>query len=193
MKRLAIVLLIVLLPSLVLAQYEPAEVHVVVQLPSSIEGLTAAEFSISNLPHDECLIEEVWDSNLTLGTIGYGFAIAFTEAQPGPLVHLGTLFFTAFEPVATDHEIWVLASLGSGELVIVDESYVTHDSGGWFHAFNCDQSCDCMYDHDGQQPNVPYPEFGLWAVPDEEICDQDLPVFPTATDGSNWSAIKSLY
>ncbi len=192
MRTFGISLLVALLPTLALADYEPAEVHVVVQL-GYIQGLTAAEFRISNLPYDECFIEEVWDSDLTIGSLGHGFAIAFTEVQPGPLVHLGTLKFTAFEPVGVDYAMWVYASNQSGIRVIVDENYDTIDAYGWFHAFNCDGYCDCSYPHGGKLSNRDYPMISLWALPDEEICDQDLPVFPTATDGSSWSAIKSLY
>lgn len=193
MKTLAITALALLLPAGALAQYEPAEVHVVVSLGSHVSGLAAAEFRIIDLPWDFCLIEQAWDSPLTIGNIDYGFAIAFTELQSGPLVHLGTLTITAFEPAGDDYVMWVYPSLQSNQLVIVNENYEEVVAVGWFHAFNCQDWCDCMYPDDGKGPAREDPQINLWAVPDEEICDQELPVYPTTTAGSSWGAVKALY
>lgn len=198
MKTLALAVLALLLPASALAQYEPAEVHVVVSLGDHVDGLTAAEFRIDNLPTDFCLIEEQWDSPLTIGNIGYGFAIAFTEVQWGPLVHLGTLYFTAWEPVGPNYAIFVAPSLSSGNCVIVDEFYEEIPVNGWeaWHVFNCTGNwCDCQQPGKNARRGLRWidPRFHLWTTPDSEICWQDLPVYPTASSESSWGAVKSLY
>lgn len=195
MKTFALAVLALALPAIALAQYEPAEVHIVVSLGEYAEGLVAAEFRIDNLPTEICLIEEEWDSPLTIGNIGWGFAIAFTEVQWGPLVHLGTLYFTAWEPVEPNWTLWVTPSNQSGDLLIVNENYEELPAEPWgWHRFNCNFWCEC-YPPSGRarQARWPYPEFHLWTTPDSEICWQDLPVYPTAVSESSWGALKSLY
>jgi len=194
MKTLAIAALALLLPAGALAQYEPAEVHVVVSLGDHVEGLAAAEFRIDNLPWDYCLIEQVWDSPLTIGNIDYGFAIAFTEVQWGPLVHLGTLYFTALEPVWENWTIQIAPSNQSGNLLIVDELYeeVWAAPFAW-HRFNCTYWCQCNPPSGGARQSRVDPEFHLWTTPDSEICWQDLPVYPIASSESSWGAVKALY
>jgi hypothetical protein len=194
MKTLAIAALAFLLPAGALADYQPAELHIVVSLGTVADGLTAAEFRIENLPTDYCLIEQQWDSPLTIGNLGYGFAIAFTEVQWGPLVHLGTLHFTAFEPVGDDWTIQVAPSLQSGSLLIVDELYqeIPTEYFAW-HRFNCTYWCQCNQPSGSARRTREDPAFHFWTTPDSEICWQELPVFPTAADESSWSAVKALY
>lgn len=194
MKTLAIAAFVLLLPASALAQYEPAEVHVVVSLGSEAEGLTAAEFRIDNLPWDYCLIEQVWDSPLTIGNVDYGFAIAFTEIQWGPLVHLGTLYLAALEPVWENWTIEVMPSNQSGHLLIVNEFYeeIPVYPFAW-HRFNCTYWCDCYPPSEGARRAREDPEFHFWTTPDSEICWQDLPVYPTASSESSWGAVKALY
>lgn len=197
MKTFALAVLALALPAIALAQYEPAEVHIVVSLGDQVDGLAAAEFRIDNLPTDFCLIEEQWDSPLTIGSIDHGFAIAFTEVQWGPLVHLGTLYFTAWEPVGPNWTIQVMPSNSSGNCLIVDEFYQEIPAVYWeeWHRFNCTYWCDCHPPSKDSRRDLPRiePVFHLWTTPDSEICWQDLPVYPTATSESSWGAVKALY
>ncbi|MCB1161714.1 hypothetical protein KDL67_03420 [bacterium] len=196
MKHLLTLALLLALAVPALADYQPAVVHVVVTLPPDIPALTVAEFSISHLPYNQCLIEESWDSDLTIGQVDYGLAIAFTEPQPGPIVHLGTLTFTAFEEVHEDYFIEVEVSQSSGDLVIVDDNYDTVEARGWFHDFNCHNYCDCTttpWVIEPQELPTDIPVIHLWADPTEPSCSQDLLVFTTPTEESHWGAVKSLY
>ena len=177
---------------------EPVEVHVLALFSLDVmESLVAAEFCIENIPRDYCIVTEDWASDLIIGNIDYGFAIAFPQPQPGPIVYLGTLGFLAFSDVGQDEILWVMPSNSSGKLVVVDELYNEIDTAGWIHIFNCDEFCgfcEGQWDLRGGSARDPhYPTIGLFADLEGQDCDQDLPVIPTPVEGSSWGSLKALY
>ena len=169
---------------------EETLVHVIVLLPHEVDSLTAAEFAIDNLPYDQCAITESWASDLILGEIDWGFAIAFTEPQPGPNVYLGTLGFTALEDVGEDYVLAVVQSQWSDELIITDEHFNVWHCYGGYHFFNCSDPDDCRCEC-GAGINTGC--IGLWVDMEATFCYQDLPVGDTGIEATNWGQLKSLY
>ena len=110
----------------------------------SIPAITAAEFSVSNLPGPaDALITPNWNTPLVIGDAGYGIALAFSPALPGPDAFLGTLDFFALNDLGADYGMAVLASNDSGLLVVVDDVYDTLNAEGGLFTFNCSGECEC--------------------------------------------------
>ena len=121
-------------------------------LPDYVEGVTAAEFRVDNLPASQNPPQGYWtvnwNTNLVIGNLIEGVALAFSEAQPGPVVELGTLVFMSFEQadwIGADHLLTVLPS-ETGALVVVDDAYNEIPIGGGRFTFNCADppNCSCF-------------------------------------------------
>ncbi len=134
-----------------LAEGQTVDVHVLAVLPSFGDsiGITAAEFRIDNLPPvgDDGIYTAVWSSPLTIGDITESFAIAWTEPQYGPIVHIGTISFHAITPdwVGEDHLLRVAPAIYSGYLVVVDDEFNEIPVAGSYFTFNCSvpEECEC--------------------------------------------------
>ena len=132
-----------------------------------IPAITAAEFSVANWFGDEgpecVLVTYLWNTDLVIGDLGYGIALAFSPALPGPVAIMGQidLFLLDASCVGTDWHMQVSPAGGSGNLVVVDENFNEIPAIGYFYTFNCTEECWC------------------------EHCT------PTAV--SNWGAIKALF
>ncbi|MBN2171624.1 MAG: hypothetical protein JW819_09940 [Candidatus Krumholzibacteriota bacterium] len=130
----------------------PLVVHVMAMLDPDIEGITAAEFRIDNYPGNPGypigITTPTWDSPLTVGTLDWGFSIAFSIPQPGPIVHMGTIEFLAFDPtwIAGELVMEVVETNDSGNLVVVDFDYNTIPVSGGQYTFNClvPENCPCI-------------------------------------------------
>jgi len=192
MKRFIIAALFLFIAGGALA--EGVDVHVVVYLDPAIAGVTAAEFKVEGLPIGPCAVEATWNTDLVIGDVSTGIALAFNPplVPAGYLVHLGTLHVTCFEPIADEHLLCVRPTDDTGVLVIVDEQFVMHDAHGLAHRFNTEYLgwCECYNDPGSRNASV----FMLLADPqDTSSCGQDMPVETTASDPSAWSVIKALY
>ncbi len=126
--------------------YVPVDIYVIATI-SSIDGITAAEFSLANYPSAGGFITPQWNSTLTLGSLESSFAIAFSVPLTGSTEVLGTLQLLSFgEPwPGNDYAV----SIARGDVydtpVIVDlESEPIPVLGGRF-TFNCtsDANCGC--------------------------------------------------
>jgi hypothetical protein len=147
----------------------PVTIHVMA-LIEDIPAITAAEFRIDNFTgspgYPTSIVTQTWNSPLTVGTIDYGFSIAFTVPKPGPVVALGTIEYLTFDPtwIGADYVMTTDVTLDSGNLVVVDAEYITIPVGRGTYTFNCTnpELCPCY---------------------DETIPTQD----------ASWGSIKALY
>lgn len=178
-------LLLLTLPGGSLADYQPAEVYVVCNLGLWVEAILAAEFAIDHLPGAAMAqVTEHWNTQLVIGKLETGIALAFQEPLAGPLAVLGRLEFIAWQPFPSDYVIDVVEdSWGVLKVVDADGAEEIQVLGGR-HTFNCSNWCDC---HLGS------PSIGLYTDEAASACCQDIDVFtPLASEGS-WGALKSLY
>jgi hypothetical protein len=119
-------------------------VFFVVYLPPEVPSITAAEFRVDHLPGaSEALITPNWNTPLVIGDAGYGIALAFNPAIPGPYAFLGTLDFFGLVDLGSDYLMTVMESNDSGLLVVVDDTYSTIDASGGYFTFNCYDQCYC--------------------------------------------------
>ncbi len=111
----------------------------------SIPAITAAEFSASNLPvAADALVTPNWNTPLVIGDLGYGIALAFSPAVPGPDAFLGTVDFFALNDLGPDFVMEIMASNDSGLLVVVDDVFETIPADGGMFTFNCGTgNCEC--------------------------------------------------
>ena len=134
---------------------------------TDIPAITAAEFSISNYVGDlgpACaIVSAAWNTPLVIGDPGFGIALAFSPALPGPNAFLGSIniFLLDAACIGDDYEMWILASQDSDKLVVVDEQFNEIDAVGYRYTFNCTGECPC--------------EEG------------------TATDNTSWGSVKALF
>ena len=132
----------------VISQYVNKDIFVYAIL-TDIPAITAAEFSISNYVGDlgpACVIVgTAWNTPLVIGTPGYGIALAFSPALPGPNAFLGmiSVFLLDALCIGDDYEMWVVASQDSDKLVVVDENFNEVDAHGYRYTFNCSTECFC--------------------------------------------------
>lgn len=144
-------------------------IHVMAYV-EDIPAITAAEFRIDNYTGNPgypiSIVTVAWNSDLVVGTIDYGFSIAFPTPQPGPMVPLGTIEYLTFDPawMGQDYVMTTDVTLDSGNLVVVDADFVTIDVGRGTFTFNCTDP-------------------GLCPCYDESIPTQD----------ASWGSIKALY
>ncbi len=126
-------------------------VHVVVWMDIDFTGqISAVEFFIDNLPESgvDGLITENWNTELTIGYLSYGIALAFPDPLQGPLAYLGSIEFFTIEPtwIPDDYTMNVGASRASDTLAIVDQDGITFPVAGGQYTFNCTDvgACDCL-------------------------------------------------
>jgi len=148
--------------------YTTTTVHVIVWVDQDFSGqISAVEFYVDNMPESgaQGLITENWNTDLKIGYLSYGIALAFTDPLQGPLAYLGSVDFYMIDEawLTDDHRITVRASRSSDTLAIVDQDGITFPVGGGQFTFNCTDvgACDCM----------------------ESV----------AVEPSSWSSVKSLY
>ncbi len=185
MKRLTAAFLMLCAAGTARADYEPTIVHVVVW-HQDIEEVIAAEFAIDNLPYDQCTITEHWNTDLVIGDVGTGIALAFSPPLTEIPFYLGYLEFIVWEPLGDDYTMVVVANL-EGYLYVIDGDSNVHNVLGGMHIFNCsdDDPGACNWLCGGEL---------FLAVQEDGIdCHQDAEVFTTATAEGSLSAIKSLY
>lgn len=132
--------------------YVPATVYILAVL-DQIPALTAAEFGSTNFPENlgypvgQATV--TWTTSLVIGNIYEGVALAYDAAQPGPIVHLGTVAVLDFGGYNFDnHFAQIVASPANPEAttpVVVDADYNVVEAMGWGLIFNCTVGdCSCM-------------------------------------------------
>jgi len=145
-------------------------VYVMAYIPSFPDGITAAEFSIPNIPEDmgyPCGDTDItWATPLVIGDVAFNISLAFDAPLYGPFALLGTIEFGMYEQdgcdwIGIDQTMNVLPGVDEGNLVIVDDAYNIHTVMGGIFTFNCTDVCFCL---DG-----------------------------TATEDVSWSAVKALF
>ncbi|MCB1163025.1 MAG: hypothetical protein R3C71_07510 [Candidatus Krumholzibacteriia bacterium] len=153
-----------------IALYTSVTVYFLAYLPPPIQAMTAAEFRVSNLPDATmAVMTPFWGTDLVIGDLGYGLALAWSPPLPGPVAQMGSVSFFSIQDFGDDYRIVVEPSLGSGNLIIVDENFdeIHCDLVPMWFTFNCTGS-------------LPYG------------CDCPLH-FTVATEESSWGQIKALY
>ncbi|MCB1163163.1 MAG: hypothetical protein R3C71_03325 [Candidatus Krumholzibacteriia bacterium] len=129
--------------------------------------ISAAEFYVENFPEAAGMgvITENWNTDLVIGVISYGIALAFNPPLSGPLAALGSVdfFTTDANWIPADYSMYVRPSRASNGLLLVDTDGIEYQVGGGMFTFNCSNptNCDCL----------------------EGV----------ATDDANWSSVKALY
>jgi opacity protein-like surface antigen len=190
MKKLMVaLLLLVATSSLVFAQAQPSiglygdnpgvicqldippfvntPVYFFAVLPPEIPGITAVEFSVSNVPDElTAVLGFNWNTTLVIGELGYGIALAFNPPLDGPNAYLGYVNVLALVDLGMDYRMEVLPSNDSGNLVVVDLDFNEVDAEpGHIFTINCTGGlpggCDC--------------------------------ILGVATEEANWGQIKALY
>lgn len=131
-------------------QYATSTVYFFAVLPPEITAITAAEFSVDNLPDATmALMTPHWETTLVIGDLGYGIALAFSPAIPGPNAFMGSVDFFVLNDFGPDFRMTVMASNDSGNLVVVDTDFneVPCETAQHFFTFNCTgglpYGCDC--------------------------------------------------
>lgn len=153
-----------------IALYTSVTVYFLAYLPPPIQAMTAAEFRVSNLPGaDMAVMTPFWGTELVIGDLGYGLALAWSPPLPGPVAQMGSVSFFSIQDFGDDYRITVMPSISSGNLLIVDENFdeiACSEMPTWF-TFNCTGSL----------------QGGCW-------CPLSIPV---AVDDASWGQIKALY
>ena len=129
--------------------YATTSVYFWAILPPEIAAITACEFAVDNLPDAAMAITTpLWNTGLVIGDVGWNLAQAFSPALAGPNAFLGQLdFFVLNDTLWDDFLMTVIPGNDSGVLVVVDDSYVTHDANvdsPQYFTFNCSATCDCV-------------------------------------------------
>jgi len=132
------------------AQYETGTVYFYAVLPPTITAITAAEFSVAGLPDASmALMTPHWNTDLVIGDLGYGIALAFSPAVPGPNAFMGTVDFFVLSDLGQDFRMFVEPSNDSGNLVVVDTDFneIACEEIAHYFTFNCTGAlgdCDCF-------------------------------------------------
>ena len=131
------------------AVFTTVQIFVVATL-GSISELQAAEFSISGYPGGAGgIVTATWTSTLTIGDVDDSFSIAFTDAQYGSTVLLGTLELFALNDdwPGANHAMSVVAGSISpfDAPVILDGDFEEIEVLGGRFTLNCnsDGNCGC--------------------------------------------------
>ncbi len=126
-------------------------VHVIVWMDIDFsDQISAVEFYIDNLPESGVagIITENWNTELKIGYLSYGIALAFADPLQGPLAYLGSVdFYTVDENwIPADYSMAVRPSRASDSLVIVDQDGIEFPVEGGQFTFNCTDTgaCDCL-------------------------------------------------
>jgi hypothetical protein len=190
MKALLALAILLALPGAAAADYQPTQVWVGCLIPSwwGVDSINAAEFAIDHLPDASmCQITAYWNTDLVIGDLETGIALAFVDPLEAPLAIFGHLEFIAWEPFPDDYRLEVVPS-EAGNLVIVDAGTWTEiPVQGGLHIFNptdaSDYACNAWVGD----------ELCLWTTAEALEWCQDIKVFTTPVDESSWSAVKALY
>ena len=133
-----------------IAAQQVVTLHVLAVLPNiGDEGLVAAEFRIVGLPEigGGGIYSANWNSDLVLGDLPTGLAIAFPEPLYGAVIELGTISFAAGNDdwLGDNAELFTDVAIGSGRLVVVNDSYEEISVAGSYFTFNCTipELCEC--------------------------------------------------
>ncbi len=150
--------------------FTQTSVWVCAQLSVDLDDvITAAEFRIGGFPNDsDAIVTQYWNTDLVIGSADYGISLAFTEPLPALFGVLGELqiFSLGNGWPGDDYRMHIAHTFDSGVLVLVDGNFETWSALGGEFFLN---------------PTSPY-----------NFCP-NISLPPTATDGSSWSVIKSLY
>jgi hypothetical protein len=150
------------------SEYTTTTVYFIGWLDTDWSGqISAAEFYVENWPDPAGMgvITENWNTDLVIGYVDYGIALAFSDPLQGPLAVLGSVdfFTTDANWFPADYTMAVRPSRASENLLLVDDEFNEHVVGGGVFTFNCSnpQNCDCL----------------------EGV----------ATEDASWSGVKALY
>jgi hypothetical protein len=119
------------------------------------EGITAAEFAVDGLPtsgYEEGGYWNVtWSSDLIIGEIELGVAIAFSNPVQGEVVELGQIHFNPITDnwVEADSMLEVVESWDAGYIAIVDHEYEIYLVLGGECTLNCSPGVNCDCDRPG--------------------------------------------
>ncbi len=121
-------------------------------------GISACEFSVAGLPPSappEGFWSVTWTTDLIIGNLETGIALAWGTPQPGPIVEIGTITFMSLQAddwIGPDHTLAALPGFSHADLIVVDAESATELSvGGGRFTFNCSDppSCPC---YEGSEP-----------------------------------------
>ena len=151
--------------------YEPMTIYVAAFLSDVVPAITAAEFRVDNWigspGYPDGTAIATWNTDLVIGTIDWGLALAFQTPVPGPYALLGTIEMLQMADgwVPADFLMEVMASNDSDFLGVVDTDYNTIETLGGLFTFNCSDVIFCP-------------------------CIDNM---SSATESSDFSSIKALY
>ncbi|MCP4546205.1 MAG: hypothetical protein GY835_07040 [bacterium] len=149
--------------------FAPVTIYLAAFLGEEVPGITAAEFSVDNWQGTiagTSMVTMTWNTDLVIGTVEYGVALAFSTPIPGPFAFLGTATVLSMDAawLADETLMTVVPATDSGMLQVVDGDFAPHDVMGGTFTYNCVDIAVCVCYEDG-----------------------------TASDATNWSSIKALY
>ena len=130
---------------------ESVDVYILAVLPElGQDGIVAAEFRVVGLPESGpagiWVVE--WETDLVIGDIEDGIAIAFPEPLYGDVILLGTIHFHSFSDdwLGVDHLCAVDRTFWYEKLVVVNPLYEEIDVLGSSFTFNCGdpEGCECL-------------------------------------------------
>ncbi|MCP4546202.1 MAG: hypothetical protein GY835_07025 [bacterium] len=149
--------------------FAPVTIYLAAFLDEEVPGITAAEFGVDNWQGTiagTSMVTMAWNTDLVIGTVEYGVALAFSTPIPGPFAFLGTATVLSMDAawLADETLMTVVPATDSGMLQVVDGDFAPHDVNGGTFTYNCvnPAMCSCF---------------------DEFI----------AADATNWSSLKALY
>lgn len=134
------------------APMESLTLKIIAVLPELSGGITAAEFRVDNLPPNDGAQGGIWsvnwNTNLVIGDIETGVALAFSPPVSGTYVELGEIsFFSTTEHwPGPDHVMPVMPYTGQESVLVVDTDYIEHPAAGDTFTINCGDpgGCECL-------------------------------------------------
>jgi hypothetical protein len=186
MKQLFAILCLALLAlsAVAVQAQETVDVYILAQVDEEFGALRGAEFAVANLPHTFGVVSVQWNTELTIGDLDTGIALAFSFPLAGPLALLGVIEILPTAEIGDDYQLSVEPSQW-GNLTLVDLMYNEVPADGGLHTFNCSSACDCGIDS--------LPAIGLFTDAGGTSCDQLFETDITPNEESSWSRMKSLY
>lgn len=133
---------------LALGAGESATLEILVVLPNLGDGgLTALEFRVAGLPENGAggVYTAQWNTELVIGDVASGIALAFSDPLYGPVISIGRISFQAQADgwLGADRRLQVTETLGSHKLVFVDDQYHERFVPGSTFTFNCSEAGAC--------------------------------------------------
>jgi hypothetical protein len=114
-----------------------------------VTEITTAEFAwrYPDLPGTVMTIPD-WNTDLIIGSVNTGIALAFNPPIDGPMAYLG---YIRFLKIAGTWGDWIdgelvvpVSAADSGKLLVVDGDFTELNCLGGTFTFNCDGTCDCL-------------------------------------------------